>query len=57
MRNGLVKLIDAETEKLKLWETLKGKPMIVMDNSSLVLARAGRHMGYRVSNKKLVNKN
>jgi hypothetical protein len=56
MRNGLVKVIDARTGELKQWETPRDKPMAVMDNGSLVLTRAGRHMGYRVSNKELVNK-
>ena len=56
MRNGLVKVMDARTGELKRWETPRGKPMAAMDNGNLVLTDVGRYMGYKVSNKELVNK-
>jgi hypothetical protein len=52
MNNGLVKFIDVGTEKLKRLEAPRVKPMVVIDNGSLVLTRADRHTGYMVSNKK-----
>ena len=54
--NGLVKVTDASTGELKRWETQRGKPMALMEGSILVLTKIGRKMGYKVSNKELVNK-
>ena len=56
MPNGLVKVMDAKTGELKRWETLRGKPIALMENGSLVLTKLGRQLRYKVSNKELVNK-
>jgi hypothetical protein len=49
MRNGLVKVISARTGELKRWETPRGRPLAVMENSSLVLTRAGKRLGYKAN--------
>ena len=54
MHNGLIKVMDARTGRLKRWETPRGKPMAVMEKDRLVLTEVGRQMGYKVTNKELV---
>ena len=56
MHNALVKVMDAKTGELKRWETPNGKPVAVTKDGSLVLTNVGRQLGYKVSNKELVNK-
>ncbi|GAJ23245.1 unnamed protein product, partial [marine sediment metagenome] len=46
MPNGLIKVMDATTGELKRWETPNGKPIAVKQNSSLVLTKLGKQLGY-----------
>jgi len=49
MNDSLVKVSDVATGELKRWETPKGKPIAVKQNSSLVLTKLGKQLGYRVN--------
>ena len=46
--NGLVKVMDEKTRKLKRWETNRGKSVAVRENGRLVLTRLGKQLRCKV---------